>query len=263
MSAAKAKTLDFTGVKDASGNFRPRRKAEGDYFATIVAVADHTSKEARKSDTDAAPDNWVFTIKVDGDSRSTYPYYVGFDPNQLWKARGLCLAAGMKVPPAKVKLDPNKLVGKSIGIALEDDEYEGKVKSAIVAVMPLDDLDDPQNVRGNAKAKGRAVEEDDDDEDEDEEPVTPKKSSKKRQPEPDDDDDDDDEDDEEPPAKSKKKTVVKSSKKRPVEDDEDDEDDDEDDEPTPPKRKAAPVKKGKAKRKNDDDDDDELDIDDL
>lgn len=264
MAGAKAKTLDFTGVKDGGGNFRPRRKPEGDYFATIAAVADHTSK--------AGEDGWVFTIKVDGDPRSSYPYYVNFDAAQLWKSRNLCIAAGLKVPSSKVKLDPNKLVGKSIGIALEDDEYEGRVKSTVAAVFPLDDVSDPQNAQGKGKSS-KATEADDDDEDDDDEEDEPApkkaakgKAKKKPEPEPDEDDDeeDDEDEDEEPPAKSKKKAAPAKSKKRPVEeDDEDDEDDDdEEEEPAPKKKgKAAPAKK--SKKRAADDDDDELDIDDL
>lgn len=253
--AAKVKTLDFSGVKDGGGNFRPRRRKEGDYYAHIVAVADHESREKNPG--------WVFTIKVDGDARATYPYYCNFEANQLWKSRGLCIAAGLKVPSAKVKMDPNKLVGKAIGIALVDDEYEGRVKSVIDGVFPIDELSDAMNEPSSAstKAKSHKAEEDDDDEDddEDEEPV-PVKKSKKRQPEPDDDDDDDDEEeDEEPPAKKSKAT---KKKRTPVEDD-DDEDDDED-EPPAKSKKSAPAKKGKSKKARDEDDDDEeLDLDDL
>lgn len=261
MTGAKVKTLDYTGVKDSTGAFRPRRKPEGDYYAHIIAVADHVSKDDNPG--------WVFTIRVDGDSRSTYPYYTGFGAKELWKSRGLCIAAGMKVPSAKVKLDPNKLVGKAIGIALEDDEYEGRLKSAIAAVMPLDDLDDAQNVQdgksASTKAKSRqAKDEDDEDDEEDDTPAPAKTKAAKRKPDPVEEDDEDDEEEEDEPRGKKAK---KTSAKKPVddEDDEDEEDEDEDDEPPVPVKKSKSVaKKSKSKRRSDDDDeDDELDIDDL
>lgn len=255
MAGAKAKVLDFSGVKDGGGNFRPRRRAEGDYYAHVAAVADHTSKEGNEG--------WVFTIKVDGDSRATYPYYCNFDDSQLWKSRNLCIAAGIKVPSGRAKLDPNKLVGRPIGIALVDDEYEGRVKSQIDAVIPLDDIEDARNEKGkasSAKAKSRKADDEDDedeDEEEDEKPAKSKaKSSKKRQPEPD-DDEEDEEDEDEPPAKKGK--ASKKSKRR--DDDDEDEDEDEEDDEPPAKSKS---KKGKGKsKKSRDDDDDELDIDDL
>lgn len=266
MSTVKARTLDFSGVKDGGGSFRPRRRPEGDYYGHIVAVADHESKEGNES--------WVFTIKVDGDARASYPYYVNFEKNQLWKSRNLCIAAGIKVPSAKVKLDPNKLVGKAIGLALVDDEYEGRVKSAIDAVFPLDELSDALNTQdgksAKAKAKSRQAEEDDDEDDEDEDdepaPRSKAKSKKKSAPEPDDDEEDEDDEDDEPPAKSKKASKSKAKRRA---DDDDDEDDDEDDDDEPPAKKSkgkkAPAKKGKSKKSKDDDDedDDELDLDEL
>lgn len=222
----KARVLDFTGVEDKTGGFRPRRKREGDYYGTIKAVGDHTSK--------ADNDMWVFTITVDGDSRATYPYYCGFEAKELWKVRALCVAAGIKVPSGKAKLDPTKLVGRGIGMALVDDEYDGKIKSTIDGVMPAADLEDamnePSGKSASTKAKSRQAEEDDDEDDDDEEEPAPKKSSKKKKPEPEpdeddeDDDSDDDDEDDEPPAKKSKSKASKRSK----DDDDDDEDDDDD-----------------------------------
>lgn len=256
---AKSKTLDFTGVKDNAGMFRPRRRPEGDYYARITAVADHTSKDDNEG--------WVFTIQIHGDGRASYPYYCNFDPKQLWKARNLAIAAGIKVPAAKVKMDPQKLVNRDIGVALEDDEYEGRVKSTIAAVFPVAELTDPLNSPGgksSTKAKSRQAEDDDDEDEDDEEEETPKpkaKSKVKRAPEPDEDDEDDEDDDEPPAPKSKGK-----AKRKPEPEDDDDDDDDEDDEPpakkSKAKGKAAAKGKGK-KRKDEDDDDDELDLDEL
>lgn len=258
--AAKVRNLDFTGVKDG-GDFRPRRKREGDYFAHIVKVDDHKSK--------AGNDSWVFTIKVDGDARAAYAYYVNTDDEkQLWKARQLFIAAGLKVGQARVKADPNKLVGKALGIALEDDEYEGKVKSTIAAVFPTDDIEDGMNDASLAstKAKASAADEDDDEDDEDDEPAPVKKSKAKtpaNKPAPveDDEDEDEDDDEDEPPAKPVK---GKASKAKPVVEDDDEDDEDEDDEP-PVKKSKAKAKPAKAKKKpvDDDDDDDELDLDEL
>jgi len=131
--AATPKVVDYSNVKDA-GKFRPARVKEGDYRCVIEAVDDHT-KDGEKVST-----QWVFTIKIKG-KRGTYPYYASHtDPKQAWKSRNLCLAAGLAAPKKRVKLDPNKLVGKEIGAAFEDDEYDNRVKSTIVAVFPVDEL---------------------------------------------------------------------------------------------------------------------------
>lgn len=134
--------MDFTNVKD-QGNFNPRRMAAGDYRATIAKVEDHTSKGSTKVD------NWVFTIIPTVASRNTYPYYCGFEEKFAWKIRNLLLAAGFQVPKRRVAVDPNKLVGKEIGISLDDEEYEGKDKSVVAAVFPAEELtsDSPSSGR--------------------------------------------------------------------------------------------------------------------
>lgn len=190
--AASVAVVDFTNVKEGAGNFNKKRQTEGDYKAKITAVADAPSKKDQIN-------QWCFTIQV---GAGTYPYYCKHQENQYWKIRNLLVAAGMNVPKKKVKVDPNKLVGRTIAVTLEDDEYDGKSQSNIAATFPLSELDD-ENV----------PDEDEDDIDEAE---------------------DEDEDDTPPPAK-KKKTPP------PVEDDDDDEDDeDEDDAPPPPAKKKTP-----------------------
>lgn len=240
---ATARTLDFTGVKEG-GDFRPRRRPEGDYYAHIVEVKDHESKQGN--------DTWLFTIKIDGDSRASYPYYVGTDENQLWKVRAIFVGAGVQVPSKRVKADPNKLVGKAIGVALEDDEYEGRVKSTIGAVFPIDDLDDAMNEQGSGKSAKKAT-------------------ASRRPAEPDDEDDieDEDEDDAPPPPKKPAKKAKRAPEPEPEddEDEESDEDEDDEEEPPPPKRTAKKPPAKKATRRKapppEDDEDDELDLDEL
>lgn len=131
---ASAKAVDFSGVKDR-GNFNPKHIAEGDYAATVVKVEDAESKKDGSF-------QYIFTIKVDKFSQNSYPYYCKLAENQLWKLRNLAVAAGLNVPKKRMKFDPNKVVGKKIGITMEDDEYEGKMKSVIGAVFPISELAD-------------------------------------------------------------------------------------------------------------------------
>lgn len=130
---AGARVLDFTNVKDRGG-FNPKHKPAGDYLARIAKVEETVSNENKNP-------MWVFTVTLPDDATATYPYRTLFAENQLWKIRNLCVAAGIQVPKKKVKLDPNKLVGKDIGVSLEDDEYEGKLKSVVEAVFPPSELE--------------------------------------------------------------------------------------------------------------------------
>lgn len=222
--------IDFTNVKEVD-IWNKKRQPEGDYTARITKVADSPSKKD-----DVA--QWVFTIVV---GNGNYPYYIKHTENQYWKLRNLLIACGMNVPKKRVQVNPNKLVGRTIGVTLEDGEYDGKAQSNISTTLPVSELED------------RDVPDEDDD-DEDEDPLPKVKTTKvKTKPAPIEEDDDDEDEEEEPapPPRKKKKVVV-------VE--EEDEDEDEDEQPAPPpkkKKKPAPVVE------DDDEDLEEIDIDDT
>lgn len=269
-SAAKVRTLDFTGVKDR-GQFNPRHREPGEYLGRCVAVEEGESKNGNEQ--------LIFTIQLEGDKRASYPLYCPLEAKSLWKIRQLITSVGLPTPTGRAKVNPQAMLNKVFGLLLEDDEYEGRVKSKVQDFWPKAEGGPYENAGETSKSKGRVVEDDDedDDEDEDDEPVKPaKKASKKKAPvveEDDDDDDEDDEEDEEPaPKKSTKKAPAKAAKKRAPEpeedDDEEDEDEDDEDDAPPPKKKSKKTSKvSPAKKKrgqvDEDDDDDELDTDDL
>lgn len=237
--APKTVTLDFTDVKDGSLH-RRTRFPEGDYKARILSVVDQLSSQ------DQTP-MWVYTIEIkQGKKTGTYPFYCKIDPKNLWKLRSLFAAAGVVIPKKRFQVDPNKIVGKLIGVTLEDDEYKDKINSSVAGVIPLSeiaDADDPE-----------IDDQDDEDEDEDDEPVVVKKTKKRPAPvEPEDDEDEDDEEDE-PQAKP----VKAKRRKAPVEPEpEEDEDEEEDEEPTPPPVKKAKRKPAPVVEPDDEDEDDE------
>lgn len=237
MAATKRK-INFKNVKD-QGQFNPRHVESGDYVMKVVKVDDHKTNEGKEM--------WLFTCSRKGDARATYPYYVSTEEKQAWKIRKLFIACGIQVPKKLVLVDPNKVVGKEFGAFLEDDEYEGRMKSVIQDTFPKEDVAEDDDRPAKKKGKSKPVEDDDEDEDEvdlDEDEDT----------EDDSDDDDADEDD----------------------DDSDDEDDDEEEEPESvvvkkkAKKKAAapaPVKKAATKKKKakvvEDDDDEDLDLEEI
>lgn len=203
------RTLDFSNVKE-QGDFAPRHVEEGDYTATVTKFSETTKKD------DSNKTMWVFTIVLDDKPSGRYPYYCTLNEEALWKIRNLLVAGGFKVPKKRISVDPEKVVGKKIGVHMVDDEYNGQMKSVVDAVFPTSDAEE------NTVS-------DDSDDDEEEDTPPPKKSAKKRKPEPEpEEDDEDDEDDEEeppPPPKKSKKGKVKPAPK-PDPDDEDDDDDD-------------------------------------
>jgi len=173
---ARAMQIDFTKVPEGGGNFNKKRQRAGDYQAKITKVEDAKSKAA-------GDPMWLFTIVV---GSGKYPYYCQFKENTLWKIRNLIQSAGLKVPKKRVNVNPAILVGKNIGVTLEDAEYEGKLQSEIASVFPLSEL---ENAESPDEGDDDEVDEDDvevatdvEDEEEEEEPAAaaPKKDKKKK-----------------------------------------------------------------------------------
>lgn len=240
---ATSQILDMTNVKEGSA-FNKKRVPEGDYRARISKVEDAPVKGGENK----GNPQWLFTITLE-DRRATYPYYCQFAENQLWKIRNILVAAGINVPKKRLKLDPEKLVGKMIAVTLEDGEYEGKQQSEIAAIFPVAEM------LGEADDDDEAEAEDDEEEEEEPEPA-PVRRKRKPAPEPEPEEEEEDEEEEEeptpPPVKKRRKPVPP-----PVEDEDEDEDEEEEEEeeaPAPPARK---------KRKVTAEELEELDIDDL
>lgn len=162
--AATPQILDFTNVKDR-GEFNPLHQPEGDYLGKVVKVTQGTSQSGNLM--------WVFTIELPEVPRASYPYRCVLNENNAWKIRNLFVACGINVPKKRLKVDPSKAVGKTLGVALEDDEYEGKLKSIIAATFPESELPDDEPVRktsrSTSKTKTRTVVEDDEEVEDDDE----------------------------------------------------------------------------------------------
>lgn len=135
MAKASVKNIDFSGVKDRGRHNRNRIPA-GDYLAKVTGVVD--SKSSKDSEF-----QYVFDIKIVKRPSSVFPYYCKVTESQLWKLRNLLIAAGKSVPKSKTKVDPNVIVGKLIGVTIEDaDDYNDREQSEIAGVFPASELED-------------------------------------------------------------------------------------------------------------------------
>jgi hypothetical protein len=256
--SATARTVDLSNVKEG-GNFNKKRVKAGEYEAIIKKVEDAKAKDDIFQ--------YLFTIQLVKHPSAVYPYYCKLQDNQLWKLRNILVAAGKTVPKSKIKVDPNSIVGKKIGVLMEDAEWEGKEQSEIDGVFPAADLADAEDDEVL----------DDEDETEDEEDEAPEDEEAEFE----------DEEEEAPvlDREALKKAIKAIDPEYPIyksttdealaealeklqsADEEMEEDEDEEpEEEAPPVRKAVakkPVAKAKAKITVSDDELDELDIDDL
>ena len=153
---------DF-GHKDAKsgGGGRNPRLPEGDYKAKIISAEKKESKNSGNTYI-----KYGFQILEGKHKGKKLSGNATITPKALFWLRNMLEALGVEVPERAVNLKYKKYVGSKIGITLEDDEYEGKIKSEVSDFLDYDMV-------------GAA----DDDEDEDDDDL-------------DDDDVDEDEDDE-------------------------------------------------------------------
>lgn len=149
--AVKARALDFTNVQDRL--FNPKHVPAGDYKAKVTKVDEAKSK--------ADNPMWVFTVVPYAYKDAAFPVYCVLDEKNLWKLRQLGTAAGLKMPKKRLNVDPNKIVGRDIGITLEDDEYEGKMKSVIISMFSAREVVDDK--APHAEDGDEEVETDDED----------------------------------------------------------------------------------------------------
>lgn len=124
-------SVDFTNVKESSG-FNPKRMEAGDYLAEIVSVTKDKSK--------AGSEMLIFAFQLQEHKSAVYPYYIVLDDKSLWKLRNILVALGKKAPKGKASIDVERLVGSTLGVALEDDEYEGKEKSVIDSIFAASEI---------------------------------------------------------------------------------------------------------------------------
>lgn len=156
---AKKIRIDFSKTEERSG-WNTRQIPAGIYKAKIASV-----KETEAQDGTAMlvygfqPVNKRFRTRL-------FPFYCKLQQNQLWKLRDLLVAAGEKIPKKALNIDPNKVVGREIAIEVEDDVWEGKVRSQVQAVYNSDLVDeDDDTVEDSEDQTEEAAEEFEEDED--------------------------------------------------------------------------------------------------
>lgn len=128
-------TVDFTNVGDRQEGGKAAHVPEGDYLLKVKGV----TLETKKGDESSKYLRWRFTIhKPSGYENAGVIYHnTTLQADKLWSLRNVLEDLGINVPKKAVGL-PLAEIGKSgriLGATLEDDEYNGKVKSQIAATF--------------------------------------------------------------------------------------------------------------------------------
>lgn len=179
---------DFSEAAE-KGQFSPTPVDAGEYLFKITEIEAGDSKEGNPQ--------LVVRLESPQIPRASYPYYCPLDGKGAWKLRALLEACGVQAGGKKaVAFDTDKLVGKMVGGELEDDEYQGRMKSKVRSVFHQSELDSdsaPAPKKAAAKKAPAPVEEEYEDEDEleEEKPAPKKRTARSRKPAPVEEDDDD------------------------------------------------------------------------
>lgn len=157
--AAGTVVAEFGHEEAKGGGGRNPRIKEGDYIAKIVDAKQEESNAGNQMIT------WKFKIIKGKYKGKVMTGRTTLTPKALFMLRNLLEALGKEVPEKTVKVKYKEYIGETVGITVEDGEYNNK------PVSEVNDFFDPD--------QGPEEDEDDDEDDEDL-----------------DDDDDEDEDDE-------------------------------------------------------------------
>lgn len=160
---AKKIKIDFSTTEESS-SWNTKQIPEGLHAAKVASVQETEAKDGT--------DMLLFGFKLKEPKYKTrnFPFYCKLQQNQLWKLRDLLVAAGETVPKRALNIDPNKIVGRDIVIEVEDDTYNGNVRSTVVGTYassiledeaPAEDEDEDENFLDDGTDDTYDIEEED------------------------------------------------------------------------------------------------------
>lgn len=205
----KTVTVDFSDVGEGYG-----RVKDGEYMTKV--------KKVEKRESDSGNDYLQFTLEITDKGKNKgklLRHICSLQPQALFNLRNTIEALGMEVPRSKLKLTLAEYIGKTLGVIVENEVYQGRKQSRVVEVYNPEDREDEEDEDDDGDSDDGDDDEGDEEEEEDEEEDEDSDDDDESDDSDDDDEEDGDEDDEEeepepepPPKKTKKKTTSKKSK---------------------------------------------------
>jgi len=156
-------SLNMRGVEGRTGG--RVHYPEGDYLVKVTKAELGKSSE---KETPAAIMSFQFTQDKALKGKNIREYFYLTD-KAMWKVRNLLEACGVKVPDKSFNFDFAKLVGKSLAITIEDEEYDNKTRSRITDTFTEAEFSSNVMDEDEEELDVDEDEEDEEEEDEDEE----------------------------------------------------------------------------------------------
>jgi Protein of unknown function (DUF669) len=161
---AKKIRIDFGGVEKEIRRGGGRvRVPEGDYILKIVDASEETGERSG-----AKYLRWTFQVHEGTHKGKKLRMNTSLKPDALWNLRNLIHAAlGNNVAGKAVNFDPEKLYGKIVGGAVEDNEFNDRITSQVASVFPKDEANPVEDDEEAEEDEDEEEEEEDDDDLED------------------------------------------------------------------------------------------------
>lgn len=128
--AADTFEVDLTNV-DNSGGFRV---PEGTYRAKLIEVEQSVSKGGNPMFV------WTFEISAGEQAGFQLKSFTAITPAAMWKVAEIVEALGVGQTGSVVKFKRSDVINRECGLAVEDQEYNGSVRSSIVKVISVREI---------------------------------------------------------------------------------------------------------------------------
>lgn len=120
--------------------------AEGEYSVEVAEISEEEGDKAPYF-------KWTFEITGDKKFDGAKLYYnTSLAENSLWNLKGLLEALGVDIPDEAFELDPDEVAGKTMGVVIEHETYQGRKQAKIVDFYAEED-EEPAPRRGSGRKK--------------------------------------------------------------------------------------------------------------
>lgn len=183
-------TVNFAGVESGAVVV-----PEGKYEVEVVAVSEEIGQNSNEP-------YLAFELKITEGKQEGKKLYLNksLQENSLWSLKQLLEVLGADVPDDEMDIDHDDLVGRTCGVEVAHEKYNGKNKAQITDVFDVAASDEEDDTP--KKKKPKKVE--DEDEEEDEEDTKSSKKGKSKAKDEDEEEVDSDDEDDKPAKKAKK-----------------------------------------------------------
>jgi len=111
----------------------------------IVAVGDYRAMVSKVTKGISKPGNpkldWIFTVSAGPEEGHRFmPYTTSLMKQSLWNLRAVLEALGVEVPETDLQIVFSELKGLELGLSIEHETYQKRVKERIVDLFPLEEL---------------------------------------------------------------------------------------------------------------------------